>query len=206
MDHSFIQNNVDELGDSSLEVVDELVEMVDQVAPASLIVPSYRPTQWDFVNNILDRVDLLTKGRAGTLVKFITFLVIGGFTTIINLAIVWAVYYKLSLPIPDTLHNLIAAALGSELSLIVNFMLNDKFTFNDAAGHDRPWLVRGLRFNVTGLVGVFLTIGIETGLSDLLHITPLVADAIAVIIVLFYNFSFHQIFTYRRIKTVETAA
>src|ERR1700753_2241021 len=185
MDHSYIQNDVDNIGDSSLEVVDELVEMVDQVAPASLIVPSYSPTQWDFLNNILDRVDLITKGRAGTLVKFVTFLVIGGFTTLINLAIVWVVYYKLSLPIADTLHNLVAAALGSELSLIVNFMLNDKFNFNDGAGRDRPWLVRGMRFNATGLVGVFLTIGIESGFVDLLHLAPLIADAIAVIIVLF---------------------
>ena len=169
MDHSYIQNDVDEIRDSSLEVVDELVEMVDQVAPASLIVPSYRPTQWDFVNNILDRVDVVTKGRAGTLVKFITFLVIGGFTTIINLGIVWVVFYKLHLPFSSGANNFISAALGSELSLIVNFMLNDKFTFHDGSGHDRPWLIRGLRFNATGLVGVGLTLGIEWGLYDLLE-------------------------------------
>jgi putative flippase GtrA len=205
MDHPYIQNDVDEIRDSSLEVVDELVEMIDQVAPASLIVPSYSPTKWDFVNNILDRVDVITKGRAGSLMMFATFLVIGGFTSIINLAVATGVW-DLFLPTSNALTNLAGTVIGIEISLIVNFIFNDRFTFNHAPGHDRPWIVRFFRFHATGLVGVLLTIGLESVFTDFLQLNKTIALAISIIIVLFYNFTFHQIFTYRRVKiTVKIA-
>jgi hypothetical protein len=140
MDHSYIQNDVDNIGDSSHEVVDELVEMIDQVAPASLIVPSYSPTKWDFLNNILDRVDVITKGRAGSLMMFATFLIIGGFTSLINIGIAMVVW-DLFLPTSNALTNLVGTVVGIEISLVVNFIFNDKFTFNNAPGHDRPWMV-----------------------------------------------------------------
>jgi putative flippase GtrA len=205
MDHSYIQNDVDNIGDSSHEVVDELVEMIDQVAPASLIVPSYSPTKWDFLNNILDRVDVITKGRAGSLMMFATFLIIGGFTSLINIGIAMVVW-DLFLPTSNALTNLVGTVVGIEISLVVNFIFNDKFTFNNAPGHDRPWIVRFFRFHATGLVGVLLTISLQSVFVDFLNLNKTIALAISIIIVLFYNFTFHQIFTYRRVKTTDKIA
>jgi putative flippase GtrA len=204
MDHSLIENNVNTMDNSSSEVAEELVEIVDQVAPASEFVPSYRPTKWAFVNSTLDRVDVITKGRAGSLMKFVTFLVIGGFTSVINLVIA-DVIWSIPLPLSEALQNLIGTLIGIEISLIVNFMLNDKFTFNDTSGHDRPWLARLSRFHVTALGGQVLTLGLQAGFSDLLHLSKLISLAISIIIVLFYNFTFHHFFTYRHLKTIEEA-
>lgn len=209
MDRSIIQNNVDEIIDPSREVIEEIAEIMDQVAPA-LVVPSYRPTRWTLANKALDKVDTLTSGRAGSLLQFASFLTIGGSTTIVNLAIVYVVLYKLNLPLTALsvavrvqVANLIASALGSELSLIANYMLNDTFTFRDAPGHDRPWFTRFSRFHATAIVGILLTIGLQSLQINLLHIQPLIGQGIAVIIVLFYNFFFHQFFTYRRLKDAD---
>ncbi len=48
--------------------------------------------------------------------------------------------------------------------------------------------------------GNVLTFVIQFTISHLLHMQPIIAQAIALILVLFYNFSFHHIFTYRHIK------
>ncbi|GCE26648.1 hypothetical protein KDA_21320 [Dictyobacter alpinus] len=196
----FVQSNVDEIMDPSLEVVEELAEIMDQVAPAE-IVPSYRPTPWGEVNHLLDRVDTVTGGRAGSLIQFGTFLFIGGSTTIVNLAILYVILNVISFPSNLAFfHNLIGSASGSELSLLANFALNDRFTFRHSPGHERSWFARLSRFHATAVIGILLTIGIQTLLITLLHMNPLVGQAIAVVIVLFYNFFFHQFFTYRRLK------
>ncbi|GHO86708.1 GtrA family protein [Dictyobacter formicarum] len=199
----FVQNSVEEIVDPSREVMEELVEIVDQVAPVQ-VVPSYRPTRWDVVNSLLDRLDIMTGGRAGSLVQFFTFLFIGGTTTIVNLVILYVVLNYISLP-NAFFHNLLGSTLGSELSLLANFALNDRFTFRFMPGHERSWYVRLSRFHATAIGGILLTILIQTLLINLLHINALIGQAIAVVIVLFYNFFFHQFFTYRRLKNVEEA-
>lgn len=204
MDHSFHNSNVDIIDNPSQDVVDELVEIIDQVAPASQFVPSYRPTKWTFVNTTLDRVDIITKGRAGSLMKFATFLVIGGFTSVINLVVATA-FWHIPMPVDDAIQNTLGTLVGIEFSLVVNFMLNDKFTFSDTSGHDRPLLARFSRFHVTAIGGVLLTLALQAGFSDLLHLNKTIALAISIIIVLFYNFTFHQFFTYRRLKVIEEA-
>lgn len=201
-----MHSNVDTINTPSEEVVEELVEIVDQVAPASAFVPSYHPTKWAFVNTTLDRVDVITKGRAGSLMKFATFLVIGGFTSVINLVVAALAWHFLTpAPFSDAIQNTIGTIIGIEISLIVNFMLNDKFTFSDTSGHDRPWLARFSRFHVTALGGVLLTLLLQAAFTDLLHLSKLIALALSIIIVLFYNFTFHQFFTYRHLKTIEEA-
>jgi putative flippase GtrA len=200
-----MHSDVDIINHSHQEVVEELVEIVDQVAPASLFVPSYHPTKWAFVNTTLDRVDVITKGRAGSLMKFATFLVIGGFTSVVSLVVsrlVWAIPMSVSEPI----QNEIGVLVGTEISLIINFMLNDKFTFNEVAQHDRPYLARFGRFQITGSGGFLLTTIIQALFFNLLHWDKTIALAISIIIVLFYNFAFHHFFTYRHLKTIEEAA
>ena len=199
----FVQSNVEEIIDPSLEVVEEIAEIMDQVAPAAL-VPSYQSTPWNAVNLLLDRVDIVTGGRAGSLIQFGSFLFIGGTTTILNLIILYVILNFISFPSNLAFfHNLIGSASGSELSLLANFALNDRFTFRHNPGHERSWFARLSRFHATAIIGILLTIGIQTTLITFLHLNALIAQAIAVIIVLFYNFFFHQFFTYRRLKDAD---
>lgn len=205
MERSIVQSNVDEILEPSREVVEEIAEIVEQVASARSL-PSYRPTKWVFVNRLLDQVDLKTNGRAGLLVQFFLFLLFGGSTAIVNIAIMDIFLYAVSLPLlNDNVHFVIADALGTEISVIANFMLNDTFTFRDLPGHARSWWARFGRFQTTALSGSVLTILLGSGFKFMLHINPTISQAVAIIIVTFYNFFFHQFFTYRHLKTAKAA-
>jgi putative flippase GtrA len=206
MKRSVIQGNVDEILDPSQEMIEEIAEIVEQVAPAHSL-PSYQPTRWASVNQLLDRVDVVTKGRAGTFVQFFLFLFFGGSTAIVNMAIMDVILYWVAMPVLGAnAHYIIADAIGTEISVIVNFMLNDTFTFRHMDGHARSWWARFGRFQMTALSGSVLTILLSTGFHMMLHMTPTISQAIAIIIVTFYNFFFHQIFTYRSIKPARSVA
>ena len=154
MEQTIVQSNVDEILDPSQEIIEEIVEIVEHVAPVASAKPSYQPTRWPQVNALLDKVDDITNGRAGSLVQFATFLVFGGTTTIINLAIVYVAYYRIPMPaLTDAWHSLLATVLGCELSLTCNFLLNDNFTFKNMPGRSRSLLARFWRFQTTGIVG-----------------------------------------------------
>ncbi len=162
--------------------------------------PSYYLTRWPFVNKILAIVEARTNGRAGVIQRFSTFLIIGGFAAVVNL-IVFQLGLLVPLKIDDKLHNILAYLVAAEISIIANFIPNDAITFSHLPGHERPWLARCLRFHLTNIMGVTLTFLIEFTVHYRLGIIPLFSEAIAIIIVLFFNFTVHHLFTYRHIST-----
>jgi putative flippase GtrA len=170
-----------------------------EVTPAARLA-SYRPTQWTFLNRVLDIVDDVTGGRAGWCQRFFTFAFIGGIGALINMAVFYIVFDIVAQPANETVRNVVASVFAAEISIMANFMLNDFFTFRHLPGHQRTWLARCMRFHVTAIGGTVLTFLIEFSTSHLLHVRPIYAQAIALIIVLFYNFSFHHLFTYRHVK------
>lgn len=181
----------------TLEVSDSLD--VQEAPPASRL-PSYQPTAWVFVNRVLDIVDTRTGGRAAWCQRFFMFACIGGCAAFVNMAVFYLVFDAIALPVNEPLHNVIASVLAAAISIIANFVLNDFFTFRHLPGHQRSWLARCARFYITAVGGCVLIFVIQFALSHLLHVRPIIAQAIALIVVLFYNFSFHHIFTYRHIK------
>ena len=165
-------------------------------------LPSYRSTRWALVNRALDIVDTVTGGRAGQVQRFFSFAFIGGLASLVNLLVLYVAYYHISMPVITIhVHYVIAFLLASEISILANFIPNDYFTFRHLPGHQRSWGARCLRFHLTSISGTVLTFLINFGLSYGLHISPVVAQAVALIIVLFYNFTVHHLFTYRHIKT-----
>jgi putative flippase GtrA len=185
---------------------------VPQTAPAKekgrpvLRLPSYRPLPWRSLNALLDSVDRLTKGRAGWVQRFCTYILIGGFAALVNLTVFYVAFHLLPLPVSPAVHNVIASVLAAEISIMANFIPNDYFTFRHLPGHQRSWVARCLRFHITAVGGVILTFLIEFSLFSLAHTLAIVAQAIALILVLLYNFSFHHIFTYRRVKHAAKSA
>jgi putative flippase GtrA len=152
---------------------------------------------------VLDIVDKQTNGRAGWLQRFVSYLFFGGVAALVNLAVFYIMYYHIlaffALKSPVGA-NVVSYIFASELSIIANFIPNDRFTFNKLPGAHRPWIQRCLRFHMTCIVGSCLTFLIELGLSTFVHIQPIFAEAIATLIVLIYNFTFHHLFTYRHMK------
>jgi putative flippase GtrA len=53
---------------------------------------------------------------------------------------------------------------------------------------------------MTTAIGSLLTFLLEMSFSSFAHMEPLLSEAVATMLVLIYNFSFHHIFTYRHIK------
>jgi putative flippase GtrA len=192
---------------SLLEQNPEVSESSDvQVVPVAPRSPSYQPTKWAFVNRVLDIVDNVTHGHAGLCQRFFMFAFIGGIAALVNIAVFYIVFDVIALPVNESIHNVIASVFAAEISIMANFVPNDFFTFRHLPGHQRSWLARCLRFHITSVGGSVLTFVIQFSLSHLLPVRPIIAQAIALLIVLFYNFSFHHIFTYRHIKSASSQA
>jgi putative flippase GtrA len=189
--------------DRSLEEV--AVESDAQQAIPLRGIPSYRPTRWTLVNRVLDIVDDVTHGKAGLCQRFFTFAFIGGLAALVNMAVFATVTYGIKFPASEEwLQNAIASVLAAEISIMANFIPNDYFTFRGLYGHSRSWSARCLRFHITSIGGSVLTYLIETGFHFLGHVPALAAQAVALILVLFYNFTFHHLFTYRHVKPAVT--
>ena len=161
--------------------------------------PSYYSTPWAPINNLLAIVDERSNGRAGLFQRFATFLMVGGFAALVNLAV-----FELGLLIlahtgaNAFVQNLLAYAAAAEISILANFFLNDPITFSRLPGHnDRPWWARCLRFHVTCIVGVLVTYTIESVLHFGLGVPALFGEAVGIIVALFFNFTVHHLFTYR---------
>jgi putative flippase GtrA len=167
------------------------------------LVHTYHSTRWPLVNKLLAIVDTITHGRAGQLQRFISFAFLGGIASLVNLGI-FSVMLTQKVPTNYEVRYIIAFLLASEISIIVNFSLNDYFTFRHLPGHTRSWSMRCARFHMTSISAILLTLGINFALSHGLGIHPILAQAIAILIVLFYNFTVHHLFTYRHVKTVAS--
>lgn len=165
---------------------------------------SYRPYPWDFLNSILDIIDDKTNGRAGKLQSVVTYLFFGGTAALVNLLVFYIMFYHAPLPGSPATRNVISYITAAELSIMANFIPNDRFTFSHLPGANRPWVQRCVRFHMTCIVGTLLTFLIEFSLYQILHTPAIIAEAIAIIIVLFYNFTAHHLFTYRHVKPAHS--
>ena len=166
--------------------------------------PSYYLTRWAIVNRTLAQVDRVTYGRAGVVQRLFTYLLIGGTAAVVNLAMLSLLLYKVMWPTDATVHYIFANVVAYEVSILANFIPNDYFTFRHLAGHNRPWAVRCLRFHITSLSGVAFTFLVSGSLHFFLHLPPLIAQAIALIVAVAFNFTVHHLFTYRH--TAEPSA
>lgn len=211
MKNSVVQQDVDEFSSvlTGLEAQpslhstsqDAFTHFADAPLAPAKPARSYQPYSWNLLNRVLDIVDDKTNGRAGWLQRFISYLFFGGLAALVNLAVFYVMYYRV-LPTlnPDALRDTLSYIVAAELSIIANFIPNDRFTFNTLPGAERPWLQRCLRFHMTAAVGTGLTFLLQFVLKTLVHTEPVTAEAVATLVVLIYNFSFHHIFTYRHVK------
>jgi|GEM_PF-3129421 len=142
-------------------------------------------------------VDEVTRGHAALVVQLVSFLGIGGSASIVNLVIVFGLdrfnHLQSSLLIP----NFVISAIATEISLVYNFALNDRYTFRLLADMRKTWLQRLLRFHLPASVGFLLTLLIATTLNTQVHLKLVIAQTIAILIVVFVNYAMHRFWTYR---------
>jgi putative flippase GtrA len=211
MKNSVVPNDVDEfssvllgLGEPSSFLStsqDSAAHLFDNAFAPAKVARSYQPYTWNLLNSILDLVDAKTNGRAGWLQRFVSYLFFGGVAALVNLSVFYIMFYHVLAPLnPTLLRNILSYVVAAEISILANFIPNDRFTFSSLPGAKRPWMQRCTRFHMTTIVGSLLTFLIELGLSTFTHTQPIIAEAIATLLVLIYNFSFHHLFTYRHVK------
>ena len=173
---------------------------------------TYQLTRWQWVNTVLDRVDAITRGRAGLFQRLFTYLIIGGTAALVNLGVL-----KLMFVLGDKLYHLppndsndlslhylpyfiLANVVAYELSILANFVPNDYITFRHLPGHNRSWLARCVRFHITSISGVVVTFVLFSIIHYVFNLDALIAQAIALILAVFYNFTIHHVFTYAHKK------
>ncbi len=179
------------------ERMDPRASALETSAIAVAIQPaaqSYYDTRWPQVNQALAITDRLTGGRAGALQRLFTYVLIGGTAALVNLGVLAIFQREGSFKV---LWYLILANIAAyELSILANFIPNDYFTFRFLPGHQRSWLARCLRFHVTSLSGVLVTSALFFIFYHWFGLAVLIAQAIALILAVFYNFTVHHVFTY----------
>ncbi len=159
--------------------------------------PSYHATPWPIVNRALDMADTLTGGRAGILQRVFNYLLFGGFAATVNLILITLLYYGVTLPLSSRIHYAVAFLIATETSIMTNFIPQDLVTFRHLPGHSRRWIQRCLRFHMTSTGGVIVTAVISFALHEVVGLQLTIAQAIAIIVALSFNFTFHHLFTYR---------
>lgn len=161
-------------------------------------LPSYRPTGVGLIDRSLDLADRLTNGRAEWVQRLFSYLFVGGIAAIINL-ITLQLTLNLLAPatFPYSFHYAIAFAIATEVSILANFIPNDRITFSHLPGHSRSWLQRCGRFHVTCTGGVIVTLAVSSLLHLVFKVPALPSQAVALIIATAFNFTFHHLFTYR---------
>lgn len=195
-------SNLEEVSVASVLTEEQTVPVTPTASPTR----SYHPYSWSVANRVLDIVDNLTGGRAGVIQRLGTYVTIGGVAALVNLLVYYICYHYVPEP-NDMVRVVVSFICATEISILANFIPNDYFTFRHiAGGRDRSWIQRCLRFHLTSISGSALTFLIQFGLIYLVHVWPFFAQASALIIVLFYNFSAHHFFTYRRVKKAETVS
>lgn len=91
---------------------------------------------------------------------------------------------------------IMASFIAIEISIFSNFLLNDRWTFEDIT-KTKPWIYRFLSFNGVAIGGMIINIVVLMLLS-LFGIYYLVGNLIGIIISFFWNFSMGRRITWKR--------
>lgn len=154
------------------------------------------------------RVDRISHGRAATVMPVLSFLFVGGTASIVNLAVVFLCDLIDRTHHNDLTRHIIYSALATEISLLYNFALNDRFTFRALVDQRRRWWQRCLRFHIPASVGFVMTLALSSLFFTLTTKIPyhsILAQALAILIVTVVNFMMHRFWTYRPVKTAPSA-
>jgi putative flippase GtrA len=118
--------------------------------------------------------------------KFVKFGLVGGFGTLLNTAILWALHSGVGL------HYLLAAAIATEAAIISNFLGNHYFTFKDSTNKQSTWKKFGL-FQSISVFTIIGTLAILWALVTLFgEALVLLWNLVAILVMFVANFVLNQ--------------
>ena len=124
------------------------------------------------------------------LVRPLRFGLVGLSGIVVNSAILWVLVRELHLAVT------LGSVLATEVAILSNFLLNDRWTFRGA--RERTFAQRLLRFNGVALGGMAITAGILTALASYTHLHLLIANVLAVGAATGWNYVVNSRWTWRQ--------
>jgi putative flippase GtrA len=168
--------------------------------PHTSPLPLVSVSQYRKLYRYLNRV---SNGKAEEVVRILSFLVIGGSASVINLF--FTGLFTSVMHLERTYPAWTLTIVATEISLLYNFFLNDRYTFHSMLDASRTWLQRCIRFHGPASVGFGLTLAIFSFNHYVLGIRPVISQAIAIAIVTVVNFVMHRYWTFRPKSTTTKA-
>ena len=123
------------------------------------------------------------------LVRPLRFGLVGLSGIVVNSAILWVLVRELHLAVT------IGSVLATEVAILSNFLLNDRWTFRGA--RVRTFMQRLVRFNGVALGGMAITAGMLTALASYTHLHLLFANLLAVGAATGWNYIVNSRWTWR---------
>ena len=135
----------------------------------------------------------LTAPFAGVLeshgARLARFGIVGIIGVAINMAVLYLAVRALGV------NHLVAAGIASEVSIVGNYTLNDRWTFGDAASSG-TWLSRLARYNAVALGGMTISLVIMFALTTVLGVHYLIANLVAIASATLSNYALNSRFTW----------
>jgi putative flippase GtrA len=119
------------------------------------------------------------------------FLVAGLFNTILG----YGIFSTLYLALGDKVHFMVVGVLSQMVSLCCAFATHRWLVFRSAS----PWVSSFLRFNVSQLFTFGLGLTILYFFVHFAHLSPLGAQALAVLITVFVAYFLHKYYSFRQL-------
>jgi putative flippase GtrA len=148
-----------------------------------------------FFRNLWRTARLLKAGRVTRHVRrMVKFGAVGGSGVLVNMALLYL------LAEGGGMNHVVAVALATEVAILWNFTLNDRWTFSDAETAV-PWRWRVLRYNSVALFGLAISVCTLAGLTYWFGLHYLVADLFAIGAGTLWNYTGSCYFTWARLMT-----
>lgn len=105
--------------------------------------------------------------------RFTRFGVVGGIGAIVNMSILYLLVRY------GGWNHMVAAAVATEVAILSNFAMNDRWTFHDAQ-QDKGWVSRVAHYNAIALGGALISLAVLAVLTFGLGMHYLVANVVAI--------------------------
>lgn len=123
--------------------------------------------------------------------RVLRFGLVGASGALLNTVILWLLTRFGQLPL------LVASAIATELSILSNFWLNDRWTFRTAI-HRYGLVGRLLRYNGIALGGLLITVGLLALLMHFAHLALVLANLLAIVGALAWNYLINARWTWQQ--------
>lgn len=128
----------------------------------------------------------------------VRFAAVGMVGALLNLAI-------MALLLGDGVRYLPAAVIASEITIVTNFLLQERFVFHDHSNQRRFW-VRAAHSLALNNAELLLRIPLLAVLVSFLHLPELLAAGVALVVAFVGRYLFLSRVTYRRAKSADSAS